>query len=320
MFKKRLLVAALALVQVFALTACGDGELKEGPLTITGASRKGMSPEFAMDNDLTTGWVGRKRAKADACQELKIDLGKETTFSKITLDDSFAGGLTNKPAEYEQELVVIDKNSKSSMLDGTSVVNLLQGTADGQSWISENIPTVDAPEYVAFSLMETVEVKKLEFNNEMNNSVSEHFEVYYSSETLGRKDLSDITKYTKLFEVTDNEETIYSYIPEEKVTVGSLYVKFYKQTSEEEACVASLDEVFFYVEPQASAETHQPIHFIMMHSKDGKTYEQFLEEKANYDVVYQKTLDAPITCRFIKYLVFEENGNNYPSIGELILE
>lgn len=320
MFKKRFLVAALALVQAFALVACGDGGLEEGPLTITGASRKGMSPSFAMDGDLTTGWVGRKRAKTEACQELKIDLGKETTFSKITLDDSFAGGLTNKPAEYEQKQVVIDKNSKSSMVDGTSVVNLLQGSADGQSWVSENIPTADAPEYVAFSLMEEIEVKKLEFNNEMNNSVSEHFEVYYSAESLGRSDLSDITKYTKLFEVADNEETIYTYVPEEKVTIRSLYVKFYKQVSEETACAASLDEIFFYGEPQAQAETHQPIHFIMMHSKDGKTYEQFLEEKANYDVVYQKTLDEPITCRFIKYLVFEENGNNYPSVGELILE
>ena len=54
-----------------------------------------------------------------------------------------------------------------------------------------------------------------------------------------------------------------------------------------------------------------------MGSNNGKEFEEICVEPANYQSVWEKTLDEAVSYRYIRYIVFEELNNNYPSIGEI---
>ena len=318
-------VLALALLPAFVLGACGDKGLPEGELKVTATYRKEHVAERAMDNDITTGWVGKKKANdRNGPQVVNIDLGKETTFSSIKIDDTFAAGVTNKAPDYLKTSVTYNRGDCTSLKAGTSVANVVNGAADGQSWKSSAIPTTENSQDIYLSLQEPVEVLKLELNNEMNNTVSKNFAVYYSAEALGRNQYDVFDNYTLLFEKTDNTEMNVEYIPSQGVTIGSLWIKYYEQTNEQGACEASLDEIVFYGSAEGYTEDHFPTHFILMVSNNGKTYDTFYEERANVSGVWEKTIaemtdgeKESVKYRFIKYLVYEESNNNYPSIGEI---
>ena len=80
----------------------------------------------------------------------------------------------------------------------------------------------------------------------------------------------------------------------------------------------SLDEFLIYGEtPEDYFEEHQPIKFSFLGSNDGKTFDVIVEEGGNYSSVWSYTTPSSVSYRYIRYIVFAENNNNYPSIGEL---
>ena len=167
-------------------------------------------------------------------------------------------------------------------------------------------------------------MKKLELNNEMNNSVVTSYELYYSSEAHNRRneeEYTDVTTYTLLEQKTDNEENIIEIELEEEIIVRDLFLKIYSQQNEGVDVVASMDEILFFGEtPDDYYEEHQPEKFTLMGSNDGKEFSVIVEVAGNYDVVWTKTLETSVTYRYIRYVVFKEYNNNYPSIGEMSFE
>lgn len=320
---KKLLCVLMALCMLLCLGACGDGSgggnEKEGPLTLTAQSRSGHDASFAMDGDVTTGWVGKRKASETTLQTLDIDLGKRTTFSRITIDDTFADGYTNKRPEYIQQSMRYRRGDATTIANNTSVPNVVNASV-GQSWESTEIPTAEAPQKLYFTLTASCNVKKLVFDNDMNATALAHFAVYYSSAAVSGDGL-DPQNYTLLQEVTDNTDNVYELVLPEAVTVTSMLLVVYSQTSSSGAVVASLDEMYFYAATAEDyTEPHQPVRFHLMGSNDGETFQVFAEENGNFNEIWEKQLDAPVTYRYIRYLVFEENGNNYPSIGEIKFE
>ena len=316
---KKIFVFVMLVVLALS-TACGEPSLPEGELTLTaGTFRTGYPADYAMDGNTETGWICRKKASDANFQILTVDFGKAMTFQTVTLDDSFADGYTNTPPEDIQKQVVYNRGNVSSLEPGSSPANVISGSADGQSWISAEVPTEDAPQWLYISLREPVSTLRLVLNNQMNNSVPTAFRLYVSSSALGRDPeiYTDPNNYTLLKEETENENNVIEYVLDEETVISDLLLIITSQTNEGEPCVASLDEILFYESAEGYTETHQPVRFTMMYSMDGGSYEVFLEETANYSPVYQKTLDQAITCRFVRYLVFEEYNRNYPSIGEL---
>ena len=80
---------------------------------------------------------------------------------------------------------------------------------------------------------------------------------------------------------------------------------------------ASLDEFLIYGEtPEFYFEEHQPIKFSFLGSNDGKTFDVIVEVGGNYSSVWTYNLKSAVSYRYIRYIVFEENNNNNPSIGE----
>ena len=67
-------------------------------------------------------------------------------------------------------------------------------------------------------------------------------------------------------------------------------------------------------------EEHQPVQFTFMGSNDGKTFDIITEVSGNYETVWQYVSSVELTYRYIRYIVFSEYNNNYPSIGELKFE
>ena len=315
--KKKLLILFLALCAL-CLFACGGGGLPDGEFKISGTFRTGHETAKAMDGDVSTGWICRKKANETTFQELKIDFGRSTSFQTVRLDDTFAEGYTNKPPEFLQAPAIYNRGDVSSLQRGTTPANVINGSADGQSWISSAIPTEDAPQWIYLSLQEPVDALKLELNNQMNNSIPRHFALYTSETALASgASVSDPSNYALLCEMTENEENVVTIEPEAETRITDVLLVIYSQVNEGEPCEASLDELLFYGSAEGYTETHQPVHFLMMYSQDDISYEVFLEVNGNADTVYETTLDRMITCRFVKYLIFEENNNNYPSIGEL---
>lgn len=304
---------------LLGLCACGSSELPEGEFTVTATFRTGYPAENAMDQDVSTGWICRKKASDTNFQVLTVDFGKTVTFQTVTLDDSFAEGYTNTPPDYVQKQVVYNRGNVSSLQSGTNPANVINGSADGQSWISAEIPTEEAPQWLYLSLSAPLATLKLTLNNQMNNSVPVAFRLYTAPQALGRDPevYTDPGNYTLLAEESQNTENILEYELEQETVIQDLLLVITRQTNEGEACVASMDEIFFFESAEGYVETHQPVRFTMMSSMDGVNFEVFLEENSNYNAVYTKELEQPITCRFVRYLVFEEYNRNYPSIGEL---
>ena len=314
---KKFLCLFLAFACMLGMTACKDKE----PTFTTEHTKNGYDPASVMDGDVNVGWIGGKKASETSFQVFNIDFGEEKTFSTITIDDSFLAGYTNKKPEYLPETVVYNTGDVSS-LDSTKgeMVNVLSGAADGLSWVADAIPTADAPVWLWVSLQETVNVKKIELNNEMNNSVSVSYELYYSSEAHNRREgtYTDVSTYTLLAKDTANTENIVEIENEEAVAVRDLLLKIYCQQNEGVDVVASLDEIFMFSETPADYhEEHQPEKFSILGSNDGKTYLDIVEVNGNYNSVWTHTLSAPVTYRYIKYIVFAEYNNNYPSLGEI---
>ena len=319
-----LLVATACLVGTVSCKKKNESESvpPKGELTLSAVNTKsGFNPSSAMDGSLTSGWVGSKKATESNFQVFDIDFGDVKSFSTITLDDSFTDGYTNRRPDYMAKIATYQNGDVSSLAQGTTPAGLLVGEADGQSWKSENIPTQENPEWVWLSLSSAVEVTKLELNNEMNNSVPVSFELYYSAEPHNRRnpeEYTDLSTYTLISKITDNTENIIEIELEEKITVRDLFLKVYSQQNEGEAVIASLDEILLFGDtPDDYYEEHQPVKFTFMGSNDGTTFDVIVEEFGNYNVVWAHTLETAVSYRYIRYIVFSEYNNNYPSIGEL---
>jgi len=84
---KRIVCALVALCFAFCLSACAL-QPAEGPLVVTATSREGHDAALAMDGDVSTGWIGARKANDTTPQILNIDLGRRVSFSKVTIDDS----------------------------------------------------------------------------------------------------------------------------------------------------------------------------------------------------------------------------------------
>ena len=322
---KKIISVLLTVACLVGVTACkkDKGAVStppKGELTFTAANTKsGFEPSAVMDGDVNVGWVGSKRATESNFQIFDIDFGDTKSFSTITLDDSFSAGYTNRRPDYVAKTVAYGDGNALSVGDGT-VAGVLSGAADGLSWMSDAIPTEETPQWIWISFSEPVSVKKLELNNEMNNSVSVSYELYYSSEAHNSNEehYTDITTYTLLDSSTDNEENIIEIELEEAITIRDLFFVVYSQQNEGVDVVASLDEFLVYGEtPEDYYESHQPVKFSFLGSNDGKTYDVIVEEGGNYSDVWSYTLASSVSYRYIRYIVFAENNNNYPSIGEL---
>ena len=319
---KKFIALVLFAFLLFSLCACGDPTQGGGPITVTANSRDGYAASNAADGDLTTGWIGSRKANETVPQLVDIDLGSQRTIRKITIDDTFAAGFTNEKPEYLAQSVIYGRGDASSIEGGSSVPFILNGAADGQGWKSEDVPTRDDPQWLYFSLRQSCETTKIVLDNEMNNSVIQSCSIYYSAEPIDEnKDLSDPSNYTLLTDITDNTENVKEIVLEESITVSNMLILFRSQVNEGEQVVASLDEIFFYAPVGDNySEPHQPVRFHIMGSNDGNTYETFIEENGNYSEVYIKELDTPVSYRYLRYLLFEEYNNNYPSIGEFTVE
>ena len=323
---KKLVSVLLAVACLTAVTSCkkdkgGESAPPKGSLTLSAVNTKtGFSPSAVMDGDLNVGWIGSKRATESNFQVFNIDFGQAKKFSTITLDDSFAAGYTNRKPDYVAKTVSL-KDGNTSTIGAGTVAGVLSGAADGLSWVSEALPTEETPQWLWVSFSEPVSVKKLELNNEMNNSVSASYELYYSAEAHnGRYEdqYTDLSTYTLLSKQTDNTENIIEVEMEEAITVNDLFLIVYSQQNEGVDVVASLDEFLVYGETPADYfEDHQPIKFSFLGSNDGKTFDVIVEEGGNYNTVWTYSLKSAVTYRYIRYIVFAENNNNYPSIGEL---
>lgn len=315
---------ALAVISLFGLTACKPKTPPKGELTLSAVNTKdGYLAQSAMDGDISTGWIGSKKASESNFQVFDVDFGEKKTFSKITLNDEFTDGYTNRPPEFTLSTVTYGEGNTSSIGDGT-VAGALSGAAEGQSWKTEVIPTEDNAQWLWLSLYESTVVKKLEINNEMNNSVPVSYEIYYSETAHNHRkeeEYTDVSTYTLLDKKTDNEENIIEIELENTITVRDVFIKIYSQENEGVAVVASIDEVFFYGEtPEGYYENHQPERFTFMGSNDGKTYDIIKEVSGNYETIWTCTLEKSVSYRYIRYIVFTEYNNNYPSIGELSFE
>lgn len=308
------------------LTGCGtsapSSESTIDKTTVSALNTKaGFDPQAIVDGDLTTGWVGGKKASESSFQYLTVDFGKEKTFSSLTLDDTFTGGYTNKKPDYVSESVSYNAGDASSLAAGSGLSNVLNGSADGQSWKSEAIPTASAPEWIWLSLASPVAVTKLELNNEMNNSVSTSFELYASKSAHNRREktYTDTTTYDLLKKEESNTNNVYSFTLEQSTTISDLLLKIYHQENEGAAVVASLDEILFYgPTPADYHEDHEPIKFAFMGSNDGKSFDMMKEVGGNYESRWSFTNPTAWNYRYVRYVVFEEANNNYPSLGELI--
>ncbi|MBR2968514.1 MAG: hypothetical protein IKC36_01585 [Clostridia bacterium] len=318
----------LAVLTVFSLSACGNKE-KKGELTLSAAHTKnGYSASAVLDGNVNVGWIGGKKATEANFQTFDIDFGEEKTFTKITLDDTFADGYTNRRPDYIRTQVSYQTGNVSTVGEGSALANVLSGGADGLSWKSEAVPSADAPQWLWISLSADATVKKIELNNEMNNSVPVNYELYYSStahssrkQQDGSYAYLDTSTYTLLATDNDNEENIVEHEVDEAITVRDVLIKVYSQQNEGADVVASLDEIMFYGETPADYhEEHQPVQFTFMGSNDGKVYEIITEVNGNYDSVWTFTATAELSYRYIRYIVFSEYNNNYPSIGELKFE
>lgn len=301
----------------------GEAPFKGEPTVTAVNTREGFSASAVLDGDLSVGWVGSRRASDSDFQIVEIDLGEIKTFSSVTLNDSFADGYTNKRPDYLACPVSYNSGDASEVAGGSELANVLSGGADGLSWKSENAPSPDSPQWIWISLASPVEVLKIEINNEMNNSVPESFELYYSEIPHNRREgtYTDVSTYTLLKKETENGENVAEIFSPEKITVSDVLLKIYSQTNEGEAVPASVDELLFYGEtPGDYTEEHYPEVFTFLGSLNGTSYEVFAEETANYGSVWTRTLDKAVSYRYIKYIVFREHNNNYPSIGEIILE
>ena len=318
---KKIVCVSVALLCVLSMAACGS-EPATGDLTLTAPARDGHEAALAMDGDVLKGWVGKNRASEDFPRTFDIDFGKRTTFSRITLDDSFTDGYTNKKPAYVRQNITLARNAydATSIAGGTSVPNLFRGEADGQNWASAEIPTEEAPQFVYFTMSGACSVQRLVLDNAMNSSVMTHFAIY-TSENAVQSDRLLPESYTLLQEVEDNTQKTFELNLEAPVTVKSMLLAVYGQKQQDEDAVAMLDEIFFYaVTPEDYTEPHYPVRFFLMGSNDGETYETFVEEYGNAEAVWVKELEKSVTYRYVRYLLFEENGNNYPSIGEIKFE
>ena len=325
MFKKKVFLA-LALVSVLSFSACGGGQT----IVTANGFNKDHAPALAMDGDVATGWIDTRKASENEPREVTIDFGAKKTFNKVVLDDSFKAGMTNEVPEYAKKAVTLQRRcyNATTLQEGTAVTNLVDNSVE-TGWASSEIPTTSAPQAVWFSLGETVTVTKMDFDNDMTGTALKNYKIYYAETNLDRDNVSNKENYTLLCEATDGMDTIIEYIPDEAMTVGSIYVEIFEQDNEGTACEASLDKVYFYEDADAETytEDHFPVSFILMFSKDGvnytaesadtENYKDYIKETYNVSAVYERTLTAPVTCRYVKYLVFEESNNNLPSIGEL---
>ncbi len=313
---KRIVCALVALCFAFCLSACAL-QPAEGPLVVTATSREGHDAALAMDGDVSTGWIGARKANDTTPQILNIDLGRRVSFSKVTIDDSFADGYTNRKPEYVAAKPAFRRGDATSISVGTSIPNLFTGTADGRGWKSEEIPSDTAPQKVYFTLSSALQVQKLTFDNDMNGTVPAKFAVYYTPEQVDGDGL-DENNYELLAEVKDNADAVCDIELQSVVSVRSMLIVIYSQTGENGATEAEMDEIFFYVAtPDDYSEPHYPVRFHLMGSVDGETYEIFAEENGNYSEIWEKEFSSALEYRYIKYLLFEENGNNYPSIAEI---
>ena len=317
----------LAVLTAFALSACGKEE--KGELTLSATHTKnGYSVTAAMDGDVNLGWICGKKATEASFQTFDIDFGEKRTFTKITLDDSFTDGYTNRKPDYIRTQASYQTGNVSSIGTGSALANVLSGGADGLSWKSEAVPSDAAPQWLWISLSEEINVKKIELNNEMNNSVPVSYELYYSAtahssrkQQDGSYAYLDTETYTLLGQSNENEENIVEHEVDEAITIRDILLKIYSQKNEGEAVVASLDEVLFYGETPADYyEEHQPVQFTLMGSNDGKVFDIITEVAGNYETVWTYTAPEALTYRYIRYIVFSEYNNNYPSIGELKFE
>lgn len=324
---RKLTCALLISLCLLSTVSCGkkqESQLSKGELSFSAVNTKsGFEPSSVMDDDLTVGWIGSKKATESNFQVFDIDFGEVKTFSSITLDDSFLGGYTNKKPDYVGKTVVYNNGNASSVGDGT-LAGVLSGGADGQSWKSEVIPTAEAPQWIWISLAESVDVKKLELNNEMNNSIPVSYELYYSADAHNRRneeEYTDVSTYTLLDKQTENTENVIEIELEEKITVRDLFLKIYVQQNEGVDVVASIDEILVFGETPADYyEEHQPVKFTFMGSNDGNVFDVIVEELGNYNSVWSYSLTTAVSYRYIRYIVFAEYNNNYPSIGELTFE
>lgn len=317
----------LALITVFCFAACG--EEPKGELTLTATqTREGFLASSAMDGSTETGWVGGKKATEVNFQRFDIDFGEQRTFTKITLDDSFTQGYTNRKPDYVRAQATYQSGNVSTVAAGSTLASVLSGAADGLSWRSEAVPSANAPQWLWISLSESVQVKMLELNNEMNNSVPVSYELYYSEtahssrkQQDGSYAYLDTATYTLIEKTDSNEDNVVEHELEEAITVRDILLKIFVQENEGEAVVASLDEILLYGEtPDDYYEEHQPERFTFMGSADGKTYEIITEVMGNYNSVWTYTSSKKLTYRYIRYIVFSEYNNNFPSIGELKFE
>ena len=321
---KKIASLLLALTCVCGLTACaGDGDVTPpaGELSFSAVNTKnGYTPSAVMDGDVNVGWVGSKKATETSFQVFDIDFGETKTFTSITIDDSFVGGYTNKKPDYISKTATYQNGNASSVGNGT-LAGALSGSADGQSWKSEAIPTAEAPQWIWISLSEAVDVKKIELNNEMNNSVPVSYELYYSSQAHNRRneeEYTDVSTYVLIDSATENEENIIEIELEEGIQVRDIFLKVFLQQNEGVDVVASLDEILFYGEtPDDYYEEHQPEKFTIMGSVNGQEYDVIVEENGNYSAVWTHTLAEAVSYRYIRYVVFSEYNNNFPSIGEM---
>jgi hypothetical protein len=322
MIKKTLHTVLCLLGAAVLFGGCGEGETGELSVTATN-TKEGYSASAVLDGDRESGWIGSRKATESNFQILDIDFGSVRTFSSITLDDSFEAGYTNKRPSYLPKTVSYNNGDASEVSSGNELANVLSGSADGLSWKSENVPTADAPQWLWISLSSPVETLKIDINNEMNNSVPVSYELYYSETPHNRREntYTDTSTYTLLKKEEAGEDNIAEIVAEEKITVSDILLKIYSQTNEGEAVVASVDEILFYGEtPSDYTEEHQPEVFTFMGSNDGKEYEAIVEVKGNYNSVWTYTLSEPVSYRYIRYIIFQEYNNNYPSVGEIIFE
>lgn len=321
---KRCIGVFLAIACAFGLAACKDkgvGENPTGELRFSAKNTKdGYDPSAVMDGSLTTGWICSKKATESNFQVFDIDFGEVKTFTTITLDDSMTAGYTNRKPEYIAQTATYQNGNASSVGEGT-LAAVVSGAADGQSWKSDAIPTAEAPQWIWLSLANDVDVKKIELNNEMNNSVLVSYEVYYSAEAHDRRneaEYTDVESYVLLDKKTDNAENIIEIESEESIRVRDLFIKVFSQQNEGVDVVASLDEVLLYGEtPDDYFENHQPEKFTIMGSVTGTEFDILVEVNGNYDTVWTYTLAEAVSYRYIRYVVFAEYNNNYPSIGEI---
>lgn len=319
------IIALVTAVLLFAFfVGCGKSETpeKEGEMKASAMSFKaGYTPEKAIDGDISTGWICKKKASETNMQVFNVDLGKQTEFCKIIIDDSFSAGYTNKRPAYLKKTVTYLNGNTSSIKAGTSVSNVVSGAADGLSWETENVPTEEAPEWLWISLEECVTVVKIEINNEINNSVPVSFELYVSETEHTYKNCTDVSDYTLVKKEEANEDKIISVEFEEAVGVKDALLIVRKQQNEGQDVAASLDEMIFCGEvPEDYTEEHYPVKFSILGSVKGNEYEEICFEKSNYLSVWEKELDKSVKYRYIRYVVFEEYNNNAPSIGEIRFE